>query len=261
MVVSMSVLLVREPLDEPAEEGHFNFFPDHFYMELILGLTLMIVLSALATIFPATTGPKADPLVTPEVIKPELIGALGAVFMLSLLLVQQMEIVRKRQETGTRRHAAAVPASSRSCVECHQHTSPGITEHWTGSTHAVKGVGCVDCHLAERKDVDAFDHYGTTIACSSRPNGSTCWTQYHNFHLAQARSPLFGAGGGPIRVDPTGAAGTDVGDEIDIMVNLDLTAHQIILIGFFKLYPGRFIRETGPSVSPELFCLQHQVRW
>ena len=32
---------------------------------------LMIVLSALATILPATMGPKADPLTTPEVIKPE----------------------------------------------------------------------------------------------------------------------------------------------------------------------------------------------
>ena len=32
---------------------------------------LMIVLSALATLLPATLGPKADPLITPEVIKPE----------------------------------------------------------------------------------------------------------------------------------------------------------------------------------------------
>ena len=49
----------------------FNFFPDHLYTELILGLLLMILLSALATIFPATMGPPADPLTTPEVIKPE----------------------------------------------------------------------------------------------------------------------------------------------------------------------------------------------
>jgi quinol-cytochrome oxidoreductase complex cytochrome b subunit len=50
---------------------HFSFFPDHFYTELIIGLLLMVLLSALATIFPATLGPKADPLTTPEVIKPE----------------------------------------------------------------------------------------------------------------------------------------------------------------------------------------------
>ncbi len=49
----------------------FNFFPDHLYTEVILGLCLMILLSALATLSPAVMGPRADPLTTPEVIKPE----------------------------------------------------------------------------------------------------------------------------------------------------------------------------------------------
>jgi quinol-cytochrome oxidoreductase complex cytochrome b subunit len=58
--------------DERADApDHFQFFPDHLYTELIIGLVLMIVLSALATVLPATLGPKADPLTTPEVIKPE----------------------------------------------------------------------------------------------------------------------------------------------------------------------------------------------
>jgi quinol-cytochrome oxidoreductase complex cytochrome b subunit len=50
---------------------HFDFFPDHMLTELMIGLVLMILLSAVATIFPATMGPRADPLTTPEVIKPE----------------------------------------------------------------------------------------------------------------------------------------------------------------------------------------------
>lgn len=57
-----------EPPDGPQ---HFDFFPDHLYTELIAGLVLMILLSVLATLFPATMGPQADPLTTPEVIKPE----------------------------------------------------------------------------------------------------------------------------------------------------------------------------------------------
>ena len=56
---------------EEKEKKHFSFFPDHFLTELMIGLVLMVVLSALATILPATMGPKADPLTTPEVIKPE----------------------------------------------------------------------------------------------------------------------------------------------------------------------------------------------
>ena len=50
---------------------HFNFFPDHLLTELTIGLVLMIMLSAISTIFPVMMGPKADPLTTPEVIKPE----------------------------------------------------------------------------------------------------------------------------------------------------------------------------------------------
>lgn len=57
-----------EPKDKPR---HFSFFPDHLMSELIIGLVLTIVLTTLACIVPATLGAKADPLTTPEVIKPE----------------------------------------------------------------------------------------------------------------------------------------------------------------------------------------------
>jgi quinol-cytochrome oxidoreductase complex cytochrome b subunit len=57
--------------DDDAKKPHFNFFPDHIYTEIIMGLIVMIVLSTLATVLPATLGPRADPLTTPEVIKPE----------------------------------------------------------------------------------------------------------------------------------------------------------------------------------------------
>ena len=56
---------------EPDEPEHFVFFPDHFYTEQIIGLILMILLSVLATVWPAVMGPRADPLTTPDVIKPE----------------------------------------------------------------------------------------------------------------------------------------------------------------------------------------------
>jgi len=67
-------LEVPEEVEEkgPKEKPKtFDFFPDHMLTELALGLTLMIILSTLATIFPAELGPRADPLTTPEVIKPE----------------------------------------------------------------------------------------------------------------------------------------------------------------------------------------------
>ncbi len=57
--------------ETPGEAKTFNFFPDHFYTELIMGLVLMILLSVMATALPAVMGPQADPSTTPEVIKPE----------------------------------------------------------------------------------------------------------------------------------------------------------------------------------------------
>ena len=65
----VSELQFEDELDD--EPKYFDFFPDHLYTELIVGLVLMVLLSVLATVFPAIMGPPADPLTTPEVIKPE----------------------------------------------------------------------------------------------------------------------------------------------------------------------------------------------
>jgi cytochrome b6 len=62
---------LRFPDDPPDRPRHFSFFPDHVLTELAIGLVLMVLLSVLATVFPAEMGPRADPLRTPEVIKPE----------------------------------------------------------------------------------------------------------------------------------------------------------------------------------------------
>lgn len=49
----------------------FPFFPDHLFTEIALALFLMFLLTVLALIFPVGLGDKANPLVTPEHIKPE----------------------------------------------------------------------------------------------------------------------------------------------------------------------------------------------
>ena len=71
MIRLQGVTELKDEREPERDEGYFNFFPEHFLSELMIGLVLMILLAALATIFPATMGPRADPLVTPDVIKPE----------------------------------------------------------------------------------------------------------------------------------------------------------------------------------------------
>jgi hypothetical protein len=120
--------------------------------------------------------------------KQVIVAFLGLVFLASLVFVQAMEVARKRQEAGLTAHAVAIPASSRNCIECHRPTTPGIIDHWMGSTHAQKGVGCVECHQAFEGDVDAFNHYGATIATIVTPKDcSRChkaeaeefWASHH----------------------------------------------------------------------------------
>lgn len=101
--------------------------------------------------------------------KQTIIALLSAAFIISLIFVQWQEVTRREQESGRGARHVAIPASSESCVKCHQQSSPGIIDHWTGSTHAVKGVGCVECHQAEKQDADAFDHYGAMIAVVVTP--------------------------------------------------------------------------------------------
>ena len=61
------------------------------------------------------------------------------------------------------------PIFQKNCVACHQQETPGIIDHWKGSTHARKAIGCVECHQAEKGDADAFDHYGALIATVVTP--------------------------------------------------------------------------------------------
>jgi hypothetical protein len=91
----------------------------------------------------------------------------------------------------------------------------------------------------------------------------TALVQYHVFRLDQATDALYGVTPGypVLRRDPTGAAGTNVGQELDFLANFQLDRHNSVLVGYSKLFSGDFIRQTGPSVNPELFYLQYTFRW
>ncbi|MEZ5990586.1 MAG: multiheme c-type cytochrome [Planctomycetota bacterium] len=107
-----------------------------------------------------------------------LIGILGFGFLVSLLIVQWAEVNRRAEEAGLSSHAVNVPDSSRRCVECHEQQTPGIVEHWKGSTHARKQVGCLECHQADRRDADAYEHEGQVIATIVTPRDcSRCHVQ------------------------------------------------------------------------------------
>lgn len=98
-----------------------------------------------------------------------IIAVLGVGFLVSLLFVQRMEVARKQEEAGLVPPHIIVPAASQRCVECHGEQNKGIIDHWKGSTHAKKGVACVDCHQAQAGEPDAWNHEGALIAAVVTP--------------------------------------------------------------------------------------------
>lgn len=58
-------------VEAKGDDKSFNFFPDHIITELMIGTLLVFLLTLLSLVFPARLGDPANPLVTPEHIKPE----------------------------------------------------------------------------------------------------------------------------------------------------------------------------------------------
>jgi len=77
VVLLAHLLLMRahgvSELGSPAKKDveRFPFIPDHLLTEIGIAMFLMFIVTFLAIVFPVSMGPKADPLNTPEHIKPE----------------------------------------------------------------------------------------------------------------------------------------------------------------------------------------------
>jgi len=62
-----------------------------------------------------------------------------------------------------------ISEATRECIECHKESTPVINQQWGASKHYRGNVGCYECHQAEEKDIDAFDHYGHIISIIVSP--------------------------------------------------------------------------------------------
>jgi len=55
------------------------------------------------------------------------------------------------------------------CVECHMTENPGLYWEWNHSAHGQAGVNCLDCHIAQEGEVDAFAHEGALVSIVVTP--------------------------------------------------------------------------------------------
>jgi hypothetical protein len=89
----------------------------------------------------------------------------------------------------------------------------------------------------------------------------TTIVQGHVFRLDSTRDALYNAAGVAIRRDPTGQAGSDVGEEIDFLINFHLDKHQDILLSYSHLFAGSFLANTGNGSDADALYLQYSFRW
>ena len=64
---------------------------------------------------------------------------------------------------------ATISIQTYECLDCHTEAMPGIVAQWQKSSHRPHGVGCYECHKADKVDKDAMEHNGYTIAIIVSP--------------------------------------------------------------------------------------------
>jgi hypothetical protein len=92
----------------------------------------------------------------------------------------------------------------------------------------------------------------------------TVWVQGHSFYLANRRDALYNAAGNAVRRDPTGRAGAEIGQEVDVVLNFHASKHADVLVGYSHLFGGDFLRNTaGPNAAANAgqFFIQTSYRW
>ena len=64
-----------------------------------------------------------------------------------------------------------------------------------------------------------------------------------------------------IRKDPTGSAGTDIGQELNITIQVQLGQHADMAFGYSHFFAGEFIANTGVADDADFFYTQFSVKF
>ncbi len=177
-----------------------------------------------------------------------IVAVLSVFFLASLLLVAYQESKRHRMEEKLE---PIITAANKACVECHRQDSPALVMEWEHSRHALYGVGCLDCHIAEEGEIDAWEHEGQYVSALVTPlDCAKCHQKEHEqfsvSHHARAGEILASLD----NVLAEKAAGTP--DNIADAVNGCWQCHGSI-IKFKKDEEGNILRtgkENKPVIDP-----------
>ena len=80
--------------------------------------------------------------------------------------------------------------------------------------------------------------------------------EYHFFRLDEAKDAWYWSSGRPARQDATGKSGSNVGEELDLVLTYDFSKRLKAMVGYCHFFPGRFLRRTGASPGADWFFIQ-----
>ncbi|MCD4736611.1 MAG: hypothetical protein K8R53_11250, partial [Bacteroidales bacterium] len=100
--------------------------------------------------------------------KRTIIGVLSVVFLIVLLIALWKEVQRSMPDYQA---SPTLDSDTKHCIGCHTEKGAGrvIVEQWKDSKHAEVGVGCLECHGADKDDIDGYEHEGSFIATIVTP--------------------------------------------------------------------------------------------
>jgi hypothetical protein len=88
---------------------------------------------------------------------------------------------------------------------------------------------------------------------------------YHYLTLDSAKDALYNSTGSVVRSDPTGKAGTDVGNAINATIQFHLDNHQMINVSYGHLFSGPFIEKTAVNAAAakdlESLWVTYSFKW
>jgi hypothetical protein len=76
------------------------------------------------------------------------------------------------------------------------------------------------------------------------------WVDFHDFRLASSTDAWYWRNGKPIRQDVTGASGSEVGREVDILAKWNASRHVELFAGYGRFFPAGFIERTSAEAEP-----------
>jgi len=150
---------------------------------------------------------------------------------------------------GVTKVAANASKESQACIACHESgTAPLAVQQWAASRHAQVGIGCYECHEAEKTRPDAFDHYGYSISVMVTPKScGTCHAQqadeFQASHHAQA-GQILGSLDNVLGEDVEGPAAAAMGCK-------KCHGSEVKVIGKGKLDPATWPNEGIGRLNPD----------